>query len=247
MKIKTILSFTIAVVLLFTSCQRDNTIITNCTQGEGTIITATVAVNNFTKIDLAFASDVTVSQGAIQEVSVTGHPNIINKINKDVVNGLFILQLENGCYNNYQLSFHITIPNLDQLILSGSGNMVVNNFTNQGDLSIDLNGSGNMTINGFEGTENLSLDIAGSGNITANTNITTLRTLTLDLAGSGTYNGFPLNGKDCVVDLTGSGNIELAASNTLEVTIDGSGNVSYKGTPTITQNISGSGSLINAN
>lgn len=259
----------LTMLLFFTSCQKDNNIINaNCIQGEGTVTTEILPINSFNKIDLAFASNVTVSQGATQEVSVTGHPNIIALLKRDVVNGLFVLQLEDGCYNNYHLSVDITIPNIEQVKLSGSGNIIVSSFTNQNDLILDLTGSGDMTIHDFEGSENLKIDLAGSGNITthgfegtdvldinlagsgditANSNTMNLTTFTLLLTGSGNYNGFPLSIDDCVVSLSGSGNAELTASHTLSVIIGGSGNVSYKGTPTITQNITGSGSLINAN
>jgi hypothetical protein len=259
----------LTMLLFFTSCQKDNNLINaNCIQGEGSVTTEILSINSFNKIDLAFASNVTVSQGATQEVSVTGHPNIIALLKRDVVNGLFVLQLEDGCYNNYHLSVDITIPNIEQVKLSGSGNIMVSSFTNQNDLILDLTGSGDMTIHDFEGSENLRIDLAGSGNITthgfegteildinlagsgnitANSNTTSLTTFTLNLGGSGNYNGFPLSADDCTVSLSGSGNISLTASNTLGVTLGGSGNVYYKGTPTITQNIGGSGSLINAN
>ncbi|MFT5645596.1 MAG: hypothetical protein ACI976_000269 [Aureispira sp.] len=269
MSVKNRSFFILTMLLFFTSCQNDNNIINaNCIQGEGTVTTEILPINSFNKINLAFASSVILYQGATQEVFVTGHPNIIALLKRDVVNGLFVLELEDGCYNNYQLSVHITTPNIEQLLLSGSGDMVVNSFANQNNLVIDLAGSGDMiisnfegaenmkidlagsgdlTINGFEGTEILDINLAGSGDIIANSNVTNLATFTLNLGGSGNYNGFPLSAEDCVVSLSGSGNANLTASNTLGVTIGGSGNVSYKGTPTITQNIFGSGFLLNAN
>lgn len=241
------------VVILFSSCDKNGMGI-NCIgssittiKGEGGIVTAIFNINNFTGVDLSFADNVTISYGTTQEVKVTGHANVVNRIKTNVANSIWDVTLEDGCYQDYELSVHITIPVLNKVYLSGSGNIIVNDFSNQSDLEVKLSGSGNITLNDFEGTENLTVTLSGSGEIKGNKDISTLNNFNLTLSGSGNYQGFPISGKNCTVLLSGSGNCSLTASNTLSATLNGSGNISYKGNPTITQNITGSGSLINAN
>ena len=238
-------------VIFFSSCDKNGI---NCIgssletiKGEGSIVTSTLNLNNFTGIDLSFADNVTISYGTTQEVKATGHANIINRIKTNVTNNIWDVALEDGCYQDYELSIHITIPTLNKIYLSGSGNIVVNDFSNQSALEVKLSGSGNITLNDFEGTTNLAVTLSGSGDIKGNKAISTLNNFNLTLNGSGNYQGFPISGKACTVLLSGSGNCELTAYNTLNATLSGSGNISYKGNPTITQNITGSGRVINAN
>jgi hypothetical protein len=86
----------------------------------------------------------------------------------------------------------------------------------------------------------------GSGNVMIS-NAMEAEYLELALTGSCNFSGFSLTAQSCQVDITGSGNCEITASDLLDVTIEGSGNVYYKGHPSIDNHISGSGSVINSN
>lgn len=219
-----------------------------CIEGEGTVTTEILNVSNFDGIDLSFSDDVVIKQGATLEVKAIGHPNIIEKINTSVSNNIWEVNFsDNECYQNYQLSIEITTPNISSMKVSGSGDLMVENFINQNNLRIDLTGSGGLTLNDFEGITSLDVDISGSGNLVANRDITTLNTLDLNVSGSGDYLGFGISSTDCSVKVSGSGDCEVSAVNTLNANISGSGDISYKGTPTITQTITGSGSLIDEN
>lgn len=231
------------VCTLIVGCSKDE----DCIRGEGTVTTQTLSLSEIDGVNLAFSNNVTIKKGSTQEVKATGHPNIIDKISTEVTDNFWEIDLENGCYDDYELSIEITVPDINRLEISGSGDMIVDNFDNQNALNINLSGSGNMTLNQFEGITELAITINGSGNIRANNDITSLNTLTLNNSGSGKYLGFPISSADCTVNLTGSGDCEVKAESSLDVTLTGSGNVSYKGTPNIMQNITGSGNLINAN
>jgi Putative auto-transporter adhesin, head GIN domain len=240
---KTILVIISIIAIILIGCEKDN----NCSSGGGTVATQILTVPDFDGIDLAFSSNVTIKQGVIREVKAIGHPNIISNITTSVFDNLWVINLEDGCYEDYELSIEITVPNINRLFLSGSGNMSVNNFTNQNDnLDIEIIGSGNITLNEFEGIINLDAILEGSGNFKANNNITT-ETITLDISGSGNYSGFEISSDDSTINSSGSGSSELTAINSLNVSISGSGDIFYKGTPIIIQNITGPGLLINAN
>ena len=71
--------------------------------------------------------------------------------------------------------------------------------------------------------------------------------LEISLMGSCGFSGFSLSVEHCQVDITGSGNCEITAGSSLDVSIDGSGSVFYKGTPQIKDHISGSGRVIDSN
>ena len=173
-------------------------------EGMGAITTETLYLDNFTGIHMEGADDVTISYGTEQKVEVTGHPNIISRIKTELSNDTWHMELERGNYGAYELSYHLTLPYIEE---------------------ISYDGSGNVKISGFMETDYLELS----------------------LMGSCSFYGFSLSARSCQVDITGSGNCEITATNNLDVSIDGSGSVFYKGSPSIIDHISGSGRVVNSN
>ncbi len=251
------------------SCEKTNKIVNpDCFKGEGAITTEILPVDDFTGIDLSISDNVTVTQGTVQKVEVTGHSNIIKRLTTSVSDNTWRIGLQNGCYNDYELSINITVPDINLLKLSGSGYIYVNEFTGVSEkLTLDVSGSGKLELKDFKGITTLVTSLKGSGSIdiggfddatafnislkgdgrfTSNKNISVER-LNLTNSGSGRFNGYKISSNQCIVRLAGSGKCELTANNSLDVKISGSGYVFYKGTPAITQQISGSGKIINAN
>lgn len=220
----------------------------NCISASGNIITSHLNLASFNGINLLISDNVTIKQGASQDVKLIGHENVINDIKPDVVDGIWRIEFNNNnCYKNHQLSIEITVPEINNVKLSGSGSIMLENFINQNNLSIENSGSGNISINGFEGISNSTIVLSGSGTIYSNLDINSLTDLTISNSGSGDFIGFNLAPDNCIINSSGSGKSEITVNNDLNVTISGSGNVFYKGMPTITQSITGSGSLIDAN
>jgi hypothetical protein len=147
--------------LLWASCDKDEL----CINGNNNIETKTLSVSTFTGIDFAIAGDVIISQGNTREVSVTGDANVIGNIDTDVSGGLWDIDFGRDCFDHYELTVNITTPDIEEVILSGAGNITLNNFTDQGALSLDISGSGKIYLDEFDGCEDLSIDISGSGSI----------------------------------------------------------------------------------
>lgn len=216
-------------------------------KGEGPIVNKTLTISDFSSLDLAAAGKLVITQGPIQEVTATGHANIIDRVNKSVSGDTWSIDLEKGSYKDYELTIYVTIPYLNGIDLSGSGEVIVNDFTDQSDLNLELSGSGHIDLNNFSGTENLDIDISGSGIITGYDQFSSLRNLDIKITGSGEYQGFPIMADLCKIHMSGSGTCQVAVRNSLEVRISGSGIVYYQGNPTIMDHTNRAGSIINAN
>ena len=229
--------------LFFASCEKSGI----CISGEGSIETRTINVASFSEVDLVEAGNVIISQGAVQKVVVTGHPNIIDRLKTNVDGNRWDIDLENGCYKDYDLTVNITVPNIKNVALSGSGNITVNNFESQGNLAVSIPGSGDIKLYEFNGTQNLDMKISGSGNITANNLLPNLVNTNIVISGSGNINAFPIITKNSDVLISGSGNVEVGVSDLLDVVISGSGKIYYKGYPVIYSKITGSGNIVNSN
>lgn len=243
---KTVFLLALLISFLVTGCQKDNENDV-CINGIGPIVTKTLSVPNFTGINSLGSNNIIITQGAEQEIIAVGHENIIDRIETNVSGGVWDIELEDGCYNNYELTLNITLPNIEEIQINGAGNIIVNDFVDQGDFNLEINGAGNIELNAFDGAENLSISIAGSGNIVGKEDFSTLKNLNINIAGSGNFSGFPIITDVCSISIAGSGDCEVHVNDVLNVTITGTGNVYYKGFPTITANITGTGGIFDSN
>lgn len=219
----------------------------NCITGEGTLETRAIALSTFDKVSLYGVDHVIIKQGDIQEIQVTGHPNIIDELNTNISNQEWEIRLKDGCYNNADMAIEITIPDLKAANLIGSGKIQVEDFINQENQLFALSGSGSIQIEGNSGTKDLVFTISGSGDISVTENFTDLESVKLNISGSGDFDAYPLKSLIYEVQLSGSGNANLYADDALNGSISGSGNINYKGNPEIDVSISGSGRVINNN
>ncbi len=219
-----------------------------CIKGEGPIVTETLNIGNtFSKIEMEGSFDVEINYGAAQEVIAEGNQNIIDQLNPSVVGDELIIELEKHCYLRYDLKIIITLPYLSKVTLDGSGDILINEFPNQGDLELNVIGSGDIQVKEFTGTENLTVKIDGSGDINIREDFPNLQALNIRISGSGDFTGFPLISEYCTVSIQGSGSASVYASQELNATIDGIGDIYYKGNPVVNQSINGSGDIINRN
>lgn len=104
-----------------------------------------------------------------------------------------------------------------------------------------VNGSGQLNLDGLTQTT-IDLDIRGSGFATASGNAERTR---ISIFGSGDARFGQLVVKDASVQINGSGNVDIAPEDTLQVQINGSGDVRLLQQPkSVHKRINGSGSVI---
>ncbi len=186
-------------------------------------------------------------RGDIQEVKVTGYPNIIDQLNTSISNKAWEIRLKDGCYNNADMDIEITIPDLKAANLTGSGSIQVEKFTNQENQLFAISGSGDIEIAGNSGTKEDLFNITGSGDIVGTNNFTDLESVKLNISGSGDFDAFSMESLSYEVIISGSGNANVHPINQLTGVITGSGNINYLGTPEVNVSITGSGKVNNVN
>ncbi|BDS09868.1 head GIN domain-containing protein [Aureispira anguillae] len=232
---KKILSlFLFLTVFAFTSCEQN-----------GPIATQTYDLNAFTGVSAQSAIDVNIIQGNTQSVKLTGADNLLDKVDIYVENSTLIIKMKFGFYQNNNIVADITIPSIDFVEISGSGNVWLDDFAFTDDLTMKITGSGNIKTGVLDlSNQTLTCEVTGSGNITTQgqANVTNLK-----ISGSGDYEAHDMIAGYGHTKITGSGNAKVNITTDLHVTISGSGNIYYKGQPTIEVNITGSGEVINDN
>ena len=241
---KDLIKVTIVAVsmLILSSCSNDD-----CIQVEGAIVTKSLTLATFDKLETRISGKINISQGDEQSVTVTGNQSIIDNLSTDIINRTVIIDLM-GCFNYDNLEINIVVPKIYDIVSTGSNGININGFVNQKDLSLLITGSGDITIGDFKNLEIITSEITGSGNIIFNnTQSSIVKTATIKSTGSGNYKGFSVLANDYLVSLSGSGNCEVNAKDNLNITLTGSGNVYYKGMPSLSLNITGSGNIENVN
>src|SRR5210317_1429668 len=202
-KMKNLLTIALMLSIIFatSSCSTDN----DCITGSGSVITQTIQLESFSGIQSSGSDSVIISQGDVQEVTVTGHSNIISMLKRNVSNDIWKAELEDGCYNNSDLEINIKVANMDYVKLAGSGNAVINDFINQQDMKIIIEGSAYVELNNNQGAENLDITIDGSGYIVGNGNFENLENLDIQIFGSGYYDAFSIDTNSCIIYTEGTG------------------------------------------
>ena len=239
---KKALLFSTLITLFFISCDDDDTY-----TGEGPIVTEELNLEDFSGIEALGSMDIVISEGTEQKVEVTGHANIIERVETSVSNGIWKVKLKDGSYKNADLIFNIVIPMLNRASIEGSGDILINDFNSVEDVYLGIIGSGNIQLDENDGCANLVVEIEGSGHVNAKEAFEDIESLDVEIIGSGSFDGFPVEADQVIIDIVGSADCDVTANIGLKVDIDGSGIVSYKGNPTIESNISGSGKIINTN
>lgn len=231
-------------LLFVSSCGiNDDESIFGCLEGEGDSIEEELFLNDFSKIKLKIDADVYLTQGEAQEVKVLGQQNIIHQLDLDVNAETWEIEFDD-CVKNYNdLKIYITIPELKELNISGSGMIYGENDFSVGDLRLRISGSGDIDIY-LTGSTGVDSKITGSGEIKI---AGAAEDFELKISGSGDYEGFDLITEDGDIEISGSGDAEVTANDDLDVKITGSGDVYYKGEPDLDLDVSGSGDVIDAN
>ncbi|MEZ4771853.1 MAG: head GIN domain-containing protein [Bacteroidia bacterium] len=224
--------------LVTSSCQLDDV----CTKGSGPTVIDTLAISPFTGINLTLAGDVYISKGPVQSVEIHGQENLIEKLKTDVEGGVWKIDFQGCIINHEDFEIHITLPELDFVKISGSGNIISEDTFTTTLMGVKINGSGDITLAVDAGQ--MDSEINGSGNLFLSG---IADTHTTKILGSGNIRAFDLNTDETTVNISGSGDAQVMASQQLEVKIGGSGDVYYKGSPQLNVKINGSGSVKDSN
>lgn len=244
-------------LIALTSCDE----IRICSPGEGALETRSLTLDDFTGITLASDATVYLTQDSVQSVSITAQGNLIDILKTDVSNQIWKIDFE-GCITDHEdIEIYISVPDLSQVKVSGSGDIIGQTPFTVADADLIISGSGNINmdltaqhvLSRISGSGDIGLDldvdvlessINGAGNL-AFAGVAPSHEATI--SGSGKINAFDLASDEVAVKVTGAGNTEISAAQSLSVNISGSGDVYYKGAPSIDVSIKGSGKVVDAN
>ncbi len=221
--------------VVFTSCWA-----LDCARldGSGNVVSEERPVPVFNKVSMKGEGDVVLKRGGEQSVVIETDDNILPVIKTTVRNNRLVISNEKYSLNPTALTYYITVDKLNEISISGSGNVLGESKFISDDFLAKISGSGDVVLE--LDTIRLESRISGSGSMDL-----TGRTDFYDatISGSGEINAFDLDSKRVSVTIGGSGDCNVSASEEIAAKISGSGDILYKGRPRINSSISGSGSI----
>lgn len=201
-------------------------------------------VSSFSKIALRISAKVYITQGEKQSVKIVADPSTLEELITEVKDRTLNIRFPNSNlfkrWDPGKIEIFITVPEVDGLTLSGSGDIVSDDI-NTRILDLAVSGSGNIKLEKLV-AEKVEAAISGSGNINIKEG-GVAKELNVRISGSGNVDARGFEVKNVSVQTSGSGNCSVVSNGEIKARISGSGNVYYSGNPTIDSSVSGSGSV----
>ncbi len=209
--------------------------------GNGVISSQDRTIKTAKKIRLSGSFDVEITQGPAASLTVEADENLQSYIIIKEEDGFLLIKSKGNSILESEkgIKLYITTPMLEEVKLSGSGNILgKNKFTGGSMLSLSISGSGDikMEVNSPE----IKAEITGSGSIRLSGET---MTETIKIAGAGDFFADELKAEKVSVKIAGSGDVKVFADVSLDIKIAGVGSVYYKGAATVKQSVSGSGEV----
>ncbi len=223
------------IAFAFTSCNYKRV------KGNGNITSETRSINNARKIKLSGAYDVELTQGPVVSLKIEGDDNILPYIITENRDGFLVIKTKDhiNISTDSKITVHITSPLVEEVSISGSGNIISKGKLTGGDrLKVSVAGSGDVDLE--VNTPKVDAHIAGSGNITI---AGETKDEKINIAGSGDYKAENLKAENADVHIAGNGDVSVFADVKLDINIAGSGSVRYRGNAAVKQKIAGSGEV----
>lgn len=189
----------------------------------GDKITETRTPGNFSGVNLSGSKNIQVTYGTDYKVDIKGSSNLIPYFKTKIIDDNLYLSYDKVSVQHDDLEVLVTLPQLRNASLSGSG-------------KIQVSGA-------FPLIDKLKTSVSGSGEVIAQS-VFEVKELLMNISGSGAINLEKILAQEADVDISGSGDGKINVREELKARISGSGTLYYTGSPEVDSKISGSGKVI---
>jgi len=210
-------------------------------KGNENITTKTHTTSDYHKVDVFGSMDVILEKGNEGTIRVTTDENIHEYVTIESNKGVLNIKIKNNVNINTKKSIHIKVPftSLDNVSLTGSGNVLTNDQIKSDQFEAEISGSGEMNLD--IDVNRVDAKVNGSGDLKI---LGTATGLDIKVIGSGYFDGECLISQNVEAKVTGSGGAVVVAKSSIKARVIGSGDIEYLGTPSASDNkVIGSGDI----
>lgn len=187
-------------------------------RGSGKPQSETRKLESYHQIQVDLPVNLNVAVGSEGDAQIETDDNLLPHITTTVSDGKLRIASDTNIQNMHNLKIDLKTSKLDEL---------------------SVNGAGKVSMDGFSGG-NLKLSSDGAATIIASGSVDKLDAT---LNGAGTISAANLAAKQGSVSITGAGNADVNASESLDAAITGAGIIKYKGDPKLNQRVTGVGTI----
>jgi hypothetical protein len=212
--------------------------------GSGNIVQETRSVTGATGVELRGVANLTIEQGAPEELILQTDDNLLALILTDVEGGILVIRSAPGfdLQPSQTMEANLRLISIDSIMLTGVGGITVPDLTTT-QLELTKSGVGSIEIVDLD-AQTLDVLMSGIGDISVDGGQVNDQLITLTLGSLGDYNAENLSSLTVVVEIAGSGSATVRVNTTLNANITGSGTVFCHGSPVVTRTGNGSGSVL---
>lgn len=210
----------------------------NCVEGTGPVNTKDFNLEDIRGVHLTGNTDLKLTQGSPQSVSLTAQQNILDLVEITVNDGIAYISSKT-CYQSSKDNYlAITIPRIEELSLKGAGDIMGQGRLMLSELDVELDGAGDVELEVDAAALNIEINGAGDVNLKGET-----KELEVDVNGAGDVMAKELKSEEAELSINGAGDIEAYATVSLNATINGAGSIRHKGNAKVNSNVNGVGSV----
>jgi hypothetical protein len=206
----------------------------------------------FTTISLNMSANITLEKGNSHKASFNGDQAVEDLVDLKVAENVLYISLKPGKEREYQrlmqngdFNLVITLPNIEAILVNGSGSVYSEDVFPAEKLKIQINGSGDVNLQKMLPTQ-VKIDINGSGDVSMYAT-GEIAVGEININGSGDVCTRAVDIKSLTVRINGSGDATVKSTENLDIKIIGSGDVFYTGGNNVNINKMGSGSAQQCN
>jgi hypothetical protein len=188
-------------------------------EGSGDLETRAFDLEQFDEIAVGGAFEVEIRFGDRQQVSVTIDDNLWDNLELKVKNGRLSVDWDKTCRPDDGCRLELVLTALEAMSISGAAEIDIAEFAGER-FQFELNGAAELEMDGV--VDDLDIQVSGAGEIDTR----------------------DLEARHVKVRISGAGNANITASESLDAKVSGVGNINYWGNPTDkSTSVSGLGSI----
>lgn len=189
-------------------------------RGSGVVASEEREVSGFDSVAVEGVGELYVEPTGTESLTIEAEDNILPLLRSRVLDGELVLDLEPGT------GISTTEPIIYRLTVAGLN-------------SISASGSPEVDARGIVGDE-LTVSSSGTSKVRMTGNVTDLR---LHASGTSSFSGRQLQSQNAAVEVSGSAEVLVNATDALSVEVSGTADVRYVGSPRVSEQVSGLGSV----
>jgi hypothetical protein len=187
--------------------------------GSGRVVSEARPITDVREVVLSGGGRVVIVQGRRPELVVTAEDNLLPLIATVASGARLTLSAAASMHPRREIVYHVTVRDLDELVISGSGEAELPNLSTEY-VRIVISGDGTVAARGFVGDQRVVL------------------------SGEGRYFGEQLESRFARVEVSGAGYAAVWVREVLDALVSGSGVIEFFGRPVVRQTVSGSGAVL---